>query len=201
MADEADRRLGESVRQFRLLLESITDYAIYMLDPNGHVLSWNPGAVRIMGYEPEEVLGRHFSMFYPATPRWGRRFKDILIGQPLEEDGWRVRKDGTRFWASVTLTPLRDETGKLVGYAEISRDMTERRQVEEAEHRLARMNDRVEVAQRVQNGTIGELFRIGMELQGIAARTEGTSVQVRLDKVVADIDHVISDLRERLYAS
>ncbi len=122
--------------RYRLLVESITDYAIYMLDADGVVTSWNPGARRFKGYEPAEIIGQHFSRFY--TP------EDIEAGLPkialntaasegkFENEGWRVRKDGTRFWAHVVIDPVREPDGTLTGFAEISRDLTERRKAEDA---------------------------------------------------------------------
>ena len=122
--------------RYRLLVEAITDYAIAMLDPDGVVKSWNPGARHVQGYEPREIIGAHFSRFY--TP------EDRGLGLPkaaleiaardgkFEGEGWRVRKDGTRFWAHVVIDPIRKSGGELVGFAKITRDLTEQRQAEEA---------------------------------------------------------------------
>jgi PAS domain S-box-containing protein len=114
---------------FRLLVESIRDYAIFALDPAGHVLSWNEGARRFKGYEADEILGQHFSVFYPEEDRWKPAMElEIAIAEGrFEEEGWRVRKDGTQFWANVVITALRDNTGRLVGFAKVTRDLTERR--------------------------------------------------------------------------
>lgn len=147
---------NQELRQFRLLVASVEDYAIFMLDPGGHVATWNLGAEKLKGYAPEEAIGRHFSDFY--TP------EDRLRGTPahaletaardghFELEGWRVRKDGRRFWANVTLTAIRDEHGMLLGYAKITRDLTERRRADEA----------LEEAQR-------DLLRTNEELQHLAA--------------------------------
>jgi PAS domain S-box-containing protein len=125
----------------RLLVESVRDYAIYALDPTGHVRSWNAGAMLLKGYEASEIIGRHFSAFYPAS--------DLVAAKPdmelreaarlgrFEDEGWRVRKDGTQFWANVIVTALRDENGELVGFAKITRDLTDRRRAEEQSRRLA----------------------------------------------------------------
>jgi PAS domain S-box-containing protein len=127
--------LAESVALYQLLVESVQDYAIFVLDATGHVMSWNPGAQRIKGYTRDEIVGRHFSTFYPP--------EDIAAGKPawelevaerdgrLEDEGWRVRKDGTRIWANVIITALRDESGGLVGFAKVTRDLTQRRAAEE----------------------------------------------------------------------
>jgi PAS domain S-box-containing protein len=117
---------------YRLLVESVQDYAIFVLDSTGRVASWNPGARRIKGYEASEIIGRHFSAFYPP--------EDLAAGKPewelaivrtegrYEEEGWRLRKDGTRFWASVVITALRDSDGAVRGFAKVTRDLTERRE-------------------------------------------------------------------------
>jgi PAS domain S-box-containing protein len=130
-AAEALRRSDE---QFRMLVNSVTDYAIYMLSPEGKVTSWNAGAQRIKGYEPDEIIGQHFSTFYTE--------EDIALGMPqrvldtaakegrYEKEGWRVRKDGTRFLAHVIVDPIRGENGELVGFAKVTRDITERHQAQ-----------------------------------------------------------------------
>ncbi|HEX8154213.1 MAG TPA: PAS domain S-box protein, partial [Thermoanaerobaculia bacterium] len=128
---ETDEKLRQSEEVFRLLVEQVRDYAIFLLDPNGNIATWNAGAQRIKGYMPNEIIGRHFSSFYPE--------EDILNKKPereleiatregrVEDEGWRVRKDGSRFWANVIITALRDEAGVLVGFAKVTRDLTERR--------------------------------------------------------------------------
>lgn len=114
--------------RFRLLVESVRDYAIFMLDSTGHVLSWNEGARRIKGYEADEIIGWHFSIFYPPEDV-GKCPAELEIATAegrFEEEGWRVRKDGQRFFASVTITLLRDQSGDIVGFAKVTRDLTER---------------------------------------------------------------------------
>src|SRR5262245_58615459 len=127
------RDLFESERHFRLLVEEMADYALYMLDPTGVITSWNVGGQRIKGYTPEEIIGQHFSRFYTEADRASDKPKRALrIARDeghYEEDGWRVRKDGTFFWASVVIDPIHED-GKLVGFAKITRDMTERREAQ-----------------------------------------------------------------------
>jgi PAS domain S-box-containing protein len=121
--------------RYRLLVESVTDYAIYMLDPSGVVASWNPGAQRFKGYASAEILGQHFSRFYTdedrATGLPERALKTAATEGRFEHEGWRVRKDGTRFWAHVIIDPIRDPSGTLLGYAKVTRDLSERRVAEE----------------------------------------------------------------------
>ena len=123
-------------RQFRLLVQSVVDYAIFMLDPTGVVRSWNAGAARMKGYAADEIIGRHFSSFYTPEDRAAgvpqRALATALSEGKFEAEGWRLRKDGTRFWASVVIDPIRDETGTLRGFAKVTRDITERRKAQQA---------------------------------------------------------------------
>jgi PAS domain S-box-containing protein len=128
-------KLEETERRFRLLVEGVTDYAIYMLDPHGYVVNWNPGAERIKGYAPDEIIGRHFSTFY--TPQDSRdevpkrALETAARNGTFEAEGWRVRKDGSQFWAGVVINAIRNADGQLLGFAKITRDLTERRAAEE----------------------------------------------------------------------
>src|SRR6201992_1608515 len=132
----AETKLRESEEQFQLLVQSVTDYAIFMLDVNGRVASWNAGAQRIKGYAPDEIIGRHFSDFYTEAdraaglPRLG--LETAIQKGRWEHEGQRVRKDGTAFWAHVVIDAIRDYAGKLVGFAKVTRDITERREAEAA---------------------------------------------------------------------
>jgi len=127
--------LRRSEERFKLLVESIRDYAIFMLDREGHVLTWNAGAERIKGYSADEIIGQHFSIFYPEEPkqkRWPEHELEVAkTTGAFEDEGWRVRKDGTLFWANVIITALRDANGELLGFAKVTRDLTQRRAHEE----------------------------------------------------------------------
>ncbi len=160
----AEEALRESEERFRLMVEAVQEYAIFMLDPQGRVATWNAGAERLKGYRPHEIIGQHFSRFYSR--------EDIESGKPeweleiaastgkYQEEGWRDRKDGSRFWASVVITALRNETGELRGFSKITRDMTERKlaadnvrrvlEEEEARRTAAEENSRVIETQRQQ---------------------------------------------------
>ena len=141
----------EAARQheerFRTLVESIKDYAIFMLDTNGRIATWNAGAQRIKGYAAHEIVGRHFSVFYPeADIRTGKtehELRGAARDGRFEDEGWRLRKDGSRFWANVVITALRDPSGALLGFAKVTRDLTERRQLEEERIRLAHAQEAV----------------------------------------------------------
>ena len=138
----AEDALRESEEKFRLMVEAVKDYAIFMLDPNGHVASWNPGAERIKGYTADEILGSHFSRFYPeAEVAAEKPQKELAIAVEqgrYEEEGWRVRKDGTTFWASVIITPVWDEKHTLRGFAKVTQDLTRRLQAEQQQMQLLR---------------------------------------------------------------
>src|SRR4051812_28242731 len=140
--DKAAEALKESERRFRLLVNGVTDYALYMLDPNGTITNWNVGGQRIKGYLPEEIIGQHFSRFYSAADqaagRPARALRLALENGRYEEEGWRVRKDGTFFWASVIIDPIRDDDGQLLGFAKITRDISERREAQQNLEKIQR---------------------------------------------------------------
>lgn len=130
-----EQALKDSEERFRLVVEGVRDYGIFALDPQGRVVSWNTGAERIKGWSAEEILGRHFSTFYPDDTRPtlpGRMLARAEADGRAEDEGWRLRKDGTLFWANVVITALRDDTGRLRGFSKVTRDITDRRRAEEA---------------------------------------------------------------------
>jgi PAS domain S-box-containing protein len=132
----AEEALRKSEQQFRMLVQGVTDYAIFMLDTQGRVTNWNPGAQRIKGFRPEEIIGQHFSRFYTEEEREAgvpdRALQTAVAEGRCEMEGWRVRKDGGRFWAHVVIDPIRGDTGDVVGFAKITRDITERKQAQAA---------------------------------------------------------------------
>ena len=140
----AEEKLRASQEQFRLLVQGVTDYALYMLDLDGRVSSWNAGAERIKGYSHEEVVGQHFSQFYTPEDRQAgipiKGLHEAAARGRWETEGWRVRKDGTRFWAHVVIDAIRDDSGQPIGFAKITRDITDRksaeRELEEARNAL-----------------------------------------------------------------
>jgi len=150
-----DQDLFESERSFRLLVEGVADYALYMLDPEGIVTSWNIGGQRIKGYLPQEIVGQHFSRFYtPADQANGRPARALGIAREhgrYEEEGWRVRKDGSFFWASIVIDAIKED-GRLIGFAKITRDITERR---ETQLKLERMQKQLAESQKLD--ALGQL--------------------------------------------
>jgi PAS domain S-box-containing protein len=205
MPEEAD---------LELLVQNVVDYAIFMLDPHGRVVSWNAGAQRIKGYTAEDIVGRHFSAFYPAA--------DVAAGKPdreleiavaegrLEDEGWRVRKDGTRFWANVIITSLHDEDGRLRGFGKVTRDMTERRAVERAldergqllAHLVqAQERERRRIAWDVHDDTIQSMVAVGMRLQLLAAKlpAEHAASVTRLNETVSAAVGRLRNLTFRLH--
>jgi PAS domain S-box-containing protein len=165
-------RLQDTDKLYRLLVETVIDYAIFVLDDTGVIRSWNPGAQRLKGYTEKEIIGKHFSIFYPP--------EDVQRGKPawelevaaekgrVEDEGWRVRKDGTRFWANVVITALRDETGALIGFAKITRDLTARRSAEEQAVKLAAES----AARREAEANSERLTQLAEELQQQALELE-----------------------------
>jgi PAS domain S-box-containing protein len=145
----------------RLLVASVRDYAIFMLDPGGHVASWNEGAERIKGYTADEITGRHFSVFYPQEDldddKPAMELRVAAREGRFEDEDWRVRKDGTRFWANVVISAVTGEAGELVGFAKVTRDLTERREAEQRRVDDARRLAEAEAASRAKSGVLTTL--------------------------------------------
>src|SRR5882757_2153838 len=192
---QQQRDLLESERNFRLLVEGVADYALYMLDPNGVIISWNVGGQRIKGYSPREIVGQHFSRFYTEADRTGgkpqRALKIAREQGRYEEEGWRVRKDGTFFWASVIIDPIR-ENGRLIGFAKITRDITERR---EAELKLEQMQKQLAESQKLDalgqltGGVAHDFNNLLMIISGsVHALKRGIGSDTKLQRAVSAIE-------------
>ena len=153
---EAQNRLRESERQFRLLVNGVTDYALFMLDPNGIVTSWNAGAERIKGYKAAEIIGQHFSRFYTVSERAAgvptRALQTAMTQGRFEAESWRVRKDGSLFWANVVIDPILDDNGQVLGFSKLTRDITERRNAQ-----LAMQKTQTQLAQIQKMEALGQL--------------------------------------------
>jgi PAS domain S-box-containing protein len=165
-----------------LLIASIRDCAIYLLDPGGHVATWYPGAERIKGYSASEIIGQHFSLFYVAADRdAGVPARDLLAAAEgrYEGEGWRARKDGSRFWANVVIASLRDESGTLLGYAKLTRDETERRDAE-----IGRaVNERAQAAMRIRDDFMVAKHELDSVLATIRSHLRS------LDALQGSLDH------------
>ena len=189
----SERTLRESEERFRLVVEGVREYAIFQLDREGNVASWNAGAQRLKGYEASEIIGKHFSIFYPQEALLNDEPRLILAravrhGQS-EAEGWRVRKDGSRFWANVVITALRDSNGQLLGFAKLTRDTTENREKAEAltkakELLELRVEQRTAVLTRVNHELRTEIAeRQRAEQQLTNSRDELRALAARLQKV------------------
>jgi PAS domain S-box-containing protein len=207
------REFHASAERFRLLVESVQDYAIFLLDRQGHVVSWNAGAQRIKGYDAREIIGQHFSVFFtPEDRALGRPETELeaaVAAGRSELESWRVRKDGTRFWANIVITALRDEHG-LQGFAKVTRDLTERRRKEAAERLaaahleanrlkdqfLATLSHELRTPLNVVMGQLRRLRsgRLTAEQAGRAweALERNTRLQLRIVEDLLDTSHILS---------
>ncbi len=175
---------GLSDDRYRLLVESVSDYAIFLLDPNGFIESWNPGAQRYKGYTAEEAIGKHFSIFYTQEDV-DRRYPEYELQHAFkkgrfEDEGWRVRKDGSRFWANVVITRLNDPSGRHVGFAKVTRDLTHRMRLEE---KLRQANEDLERKVRERTTQLQEALQARDEFMSIIShelRTPVTSLKLQV---------------------
>ena len=185
---EALTQLRESERRFRLLVEGVMDYAIFMLDPGGIITNWNPGAERIKGYRAEEIIGQHFSRFYtPEDRENGLPQRALTIAaqdRRFEVEGWRVRKDGSRFWANVVIDAIHDSAGVLIGFAKITRDMTERRTIDEQ----LRQAQKMEAVGQLTNGVAHDFNNL---LATIIPNLELALPQVKEERVLKYLENAM----------
>ncbi len=172
---QSEEALRQSEERFRLMIEGVTDYAIFMLDPEGKIATWNAGAERNKGYKTSEIIGKHFSIFYPQADldadKPGLELREATRVGKFEDTGFRVRKDGTRFWANVVITAIRDKSGKLIGFSKVTRDLTERKAAEEKIERAYK-----DLEQRVRDRT-ADLEKAKLEAEkAVASRDEFFSI-------------------------
>jgi PAS domain S-box-containing protein len=196
---QAEEALRASEERFRHMVEGVKDYAIYMVDPDGRVITWNTGAERMKGYSSEEILGRRLSLFYePRDVESGKPelgLKEAAATGRFEDEGWRVRKDGSRFWANVIITALNDGAGKLRGFVKVTRDMSERKRAEEASQKL-----QTELAHVTRLTTMGELAAsIAHEInQPLGAIVNNSNVGLRLvngtRELPKELREILSDI-------
>ncbi len=209
---EAERALRESEERYRLVLESVKDYAIFTLDPEGYITSWNPGAEKIKGYTKDEILGQHFSLFYPPEDTQ-RNVPQQALARAIAEgrmemEGWRIRKGGQRFWASVVITPMLDSNGRLRGFCKVVRDMSRRKLMEaemaELQRRLmdGREAERLQLARELHDGPVQDLYGISFRFKAFyEAFPEGgdkeaaQAIQDGIHRVTRTLRQITSELR------
>jgi PAS domain S-box-containing protein len=208
VARSAGGKLADMDRRFRLFVESVRDYAIFMLDPAGRVATWNAGAERIKGYRAAEIIGQHMSRFYPpedvALGLPARLLKRVQAEGRVETEGWRVRADGSRFWANVVITAVRDEHGSLQGFGKVTRDLTERKQAEEALAALAgrlvqaQDRERQRVATSLSDSTSPSFAALLSKLYQLRKRTDRASAQLT-DDCIALAEFLSREIRTVSY--
>jgi len=204
----------EQDSNFRLLVESVKDYAIFMLDPDGRVVTWNEGAQHIKGYRPDEIIGKHFSHFYTVEARergWPNYELQVAAAEgKFIDEGWRVRKDGTTFWAYVVITALHDSAGKLCGFAKVTRDLTQQREREEKirqlnaelhhlSMRLLQLQDeeRRRVARELHDALGQELTALKMTLR--SCRHDQERLPAAVEEAIGIADSAIKSVRNISY--
>ncbi len=198
-----ERARYESEERFHLLVDTVQDYAIFILDPSGRVATWNASAERLKGYTADEILGQPYSIFH--TP------EDVEAGKPaallreavtvgrVEETAWRVRKDGSRFQAMVTITSLRDSAGALRGFAKITRDVTEVQRARDDLERLRLLEQREQLGRDLHDGVIQSIFAVGMRLQSILSLNRDPEIAAGIDTAITELDDAINDVRAFIY--
>jgi len=200
--------LADPDRRFRLFVKAVQDYAIYILDAQGRVATWNEGAARMKGYEAKQIVGQNVSVFYPredverGLP--GRLLKTAEEKGSVEQEGWRVRKDGSRFWAGVSITALRDEHGTLEGFGKVTRDLTERKQAEKVQQELswrlveAQDRERKRVSLSLIDSVSPSCAALLTELHQAKRHAEGEASQ-RIDKSIALAESLSREIRTTSY--
>lgn len=197
----AEDQLKQSEERYRLLVEQVEDYGIFMLDETGHISSWNEGAAHINGYEAGEIIGKHFSIFYTAediAAKKPERELEIAVEEgKYEEEGWRIKKDGTRFWVNVVITAIVNSENKLIGFAKVTRDLTEKRKVET---HLKESYERYRLLAEEVNKTNIQLSEVNDQLEQFAS-IASHDLKEPLRKITTFTDMVISDKQNQLSES
>lgn len=199
-AEQATARFAD--QRFSLMVDAVSEYAVFLLDPEGKVASWNAGAERIKGYAEHEIVGRHFEVFYTDEDRAAALPAEQLAaagrhGQARSE-GWRVRRDGSLFWADVVLTALRDDDGAVVGFVKITRDETDRRVVAEQSRQLDLLAVRDRIGEELRESILKRVFGAGLHLQGALRLTDDPALRQRLEEVIGELDGIIGDIRRAI---
>ena len=190
---------AETVNRFELLVGAVEEYAIFMLDPNGIVVSWNAGAERIKGYRADEIIGSHFQAFYTAQDLLDRKPERGLAAArehgKYRDDGVRVRKDGSTFWANVVITVMLDDDGEVLGYAKVTRDDTDRRKAAELHQRIELLQERDRIALGLHDSVTRKIFSAALRLQGAAAWAENPKAISRIEEAIGDLEDTLKEIR------
>jgi len=183
----------------RLLVDAVEEYAILMLDPQGVVMTWNPGARRIKGYTREEIVGRHFSVFYTddeiRARKPERELAQALTEGQSRDEGWRVRKDGSRFWANVVIAAVYGTDGQLEGFAKITRDDTERKRVEEQTRQLDIFTERERIASDLLETMVRQIFEAILAMENAAQFANDAKAMEHIREAVELLDHALKASR------
>ena len=196
---EYEEQLRRSEERFRLMVESVRDYAIFLLDPEGTIVSWNLGAQLMKGYTSEEIIGKHFSVFYPQDKLdedWPRKeLEHALRDHRFEDEGWRLRKDGSRFWASVVITALFDERGRHYGFAKVSRDLTDRQRITTLETQSRQLAHFLAILGHELRNPLASISNVAsiMQLEDLTSPRLRTVRDV-LSRQVAHLGRLVDDL-------
>jgi PAS domain S-box-containing protein len=203
--------LSPSDSTFRLLVDQITDYAIFLLTPEGEVATWNPGAQRFKGYKANEIIGKHFRNFYPAQDQEAGKPEYELQAAAatgrFEDEGWRVRKDGSRFWANVIITAIRDAQGQLIGFGKVTRDLTERKRAEDQLRELSRHLLNAQDKERSRLGrelhdTVGQYLsgaKMILDVLTMQENLEESQIREEISDCTSILERAIQELRTLSY--
>jgi PAS domain S-box-containing protein len=204
VADDAERevsivKLVPAEERLGLLIDAVSEYAIFLLDAEGIVQTWNAGARRIKGYTDDEIVGRSFTAFYTA--------EDVAAGRPeralatatetgqCRDEGWRVRKDGSTFWANVTITALRDGDGQLIGFAKVTRDETDRKQADEQLRQIELLTDRERIAGELHDVVVHRVFDAGLILEATLRLVRDEAAVARIHEAITMLDDTLKEIR------
>jgi PAS domain S-box-containing protein len=186
--------------RFELLVDAVDEYAIFMLETDGTVASWNAGAQRIKGYTAEEIIGKSFTVFYSAADlEDGKPARELAaavsVGQHRDV-GWRVRKDSSTFWANVVITAIVDADGELKGFAKVTRDETDRKRADELSEQIGLMSERNRIAIELQETVVGQILRAILRLTTAASLIHHPEASARIDEAIGDLDATLKEIRD-----
>lgn len=204
-SDEAisPHRPPDATDAFQLLVEGATEYAVFALSPDGIVCTWNKGAERMKGYRPDEIIGKHFSVFYPTEERRAgvpdRELVDAMADGLVSVQGWRVRQNGSQFWANVTITPLWDGAGQLRGFGKLTRDETDRHATEQFRDQLTRIEEQERIAATLADTTVRRLYAMGLRLASALQMASDPHQAQKIEAAILEADAAINEMRTTVF--